>query len=408
MISLLLRALSLGSKFLLVIYLAKRLTPEDMGIYGLFTASVSYSLYLLGVDYYAFANREMMGRPESHWPLIMRDQAIFYCISYIVSFPLLCLIFITDLISWKYFSWFYLILTFEHLAQESNRLLIAIQKPLQAGVILFVRAGAWAYVIIFVMIKNPDARALTTVWAGWLLGVFLSLIISCFMFRSLDWASVKQTHPDWAWIRTGVTKALPFFFSTLALRGIYTLDKYFLKYFWGETAVGVYSFYSGVANIVQYFVDAAIIVNYYPKLVSSYMLGNIKEYRIYLRQMTFAILTAVVIIIGFLGLCIGPLLDYIAKPVYSAKISVFWILLLANGVVTISYIPHYALYAIGRDKDIITSTILSFFICMTLYFCLTPYWGGEGVSVAIFISVVFLLIYKQFSLQRTSGCLCKK
>lgn len=391
-----LRALTLGSKFLLVIYLAKRFSPDDMGNYGLFTASVNYSLYLIGVDFYTYANREMMGKTKSEWPLIIRDQAIFYGISYIVAFPLLLLIFITNLMNWKFFGWFYLVLTFEHLAQESHRLLVAIQKPLHAGLVSFVRAGAWTYAIIFLMIKSPGARTLSTVWAGWASGIFLSLAIACFMLRKLDWSSVRYTSPDWTWIKTGIKKSVPFFISTLALRGIYTLDRYFLKFFWGESAVGIYSFYSGLANIVQYIIDAAVVVNYYPKLVSSYRLGNIYEYRKNLKQMALAIVFSIIVITGTSGIFIWPLLNYVGKTVYSENIIVFWLLLSVNGVITLGYIPHYGLYAMGLDKYIVTGTLISFFVCMVLYSLMTPTWGAVGVGMSLLVSSFFILIYKSY------------
>lgn len=394
LINVVLRAVTLGSKFLLIIYLAKCLSPEKMGIYGLFTASINYSLYLLGLDYYTYANREILSRPKENWPIIIRDQAVFYCISYLTILPVLSLVFIYDVLSWKYFGWFYLILTLEHLAQESYRLLVVLKQPLKAGLVFFIRAGLWAYPIIFVMMKNPETRFLTTVWGGWASGIFLCLILSSFIFYRLDWSSIKRVPINWEWIKKGIKIALPFFFSTLALRGIYTFDRYFLKYYWGESAVGVYTFYSGIANVMQYFIDAAIVVIYYPKLVSSFKLGNINEYLIYLRQMTFAILFAVVIIIGCLCLCIWPFLNYIGKTAYSENITVFWILLAANGVITLGYIPHYALYAMGRDKEIVIATFLAFFICVMLYFFLIPYWGLGGAGMAMLISSVFIWLYK--------------
>jgi O-antigen/teichoic acid export membrane protein len=394
LISVGLRAVTLGSKFLLIIYLAKCLSPEKIGTYGLFTASVNYSIYILGLDYYTYANRETLSRQKEDWTVIIRDQAIFYFIAYVFALPILCLIFLINVLSWKYIGWFYLILTLEHLAQESYRLLVVLKQPLKAGLVLFVRTGLWAYAIIFIMMRNPEARVLTTVWGGWALGAFLCLIVSSFIFYRLDWASVKTVPPDWTWIRKGVKIAFPFFISTLALRGIYTFDRYFLKYYWGESTVGVYTFYFGIANVIQYFIDAAIVVIYYPKIVSSYRLGNIKNYLIYLRQMTFTIFFSVVIISGCLSLCIWPFLNYIGKTAYSENITVFWILLVVNVVITVGYIPHYALYAIGRDKDIVIGTIFAFFICMLLYSALCPHWGAIGVGIAMLITSSFIGLYK--------------
>ncbi len=52
--SLALRVLLLASKFILMIGMARYLSPEDLGIYGLLSVSIALALYLLGMDFYVY------------------------------------------------------------------------------------------------------------------------------------------------------------------------------------------------------------------------------------------------------------------------------------------------------------------------------------------------------------------
>ena len=47
-------------KFLLIFFLARILPPEELGTYGLFTATVGYALYFLGLDFYTYSGRAWM------------------------------------------------------------------------------------------------------------------------------------------------------------------------------------------------------------------------------------------------------------------------------------------------------------------------------------------------------------
>ena len=58
-----LRSLSLGSRFILLFVLARLLKPSDVGIYGLMTATIAFSVLVLGGDYYTYSQRELMAGP---------------------------------------------------------------------------------------------------------------------------------------------------------------------------------------------------------------------------------------------------------------------------------------------------------------------------------------------------------
>ena len=55
-----LRGLTLASRFLLSVLLARMLSPEEMGQYGLVTAVLAFALLALGLEFYSHMYREMV------------------------------------------------------------------------------------------------------------------------------------------------------------------------------------------------------------------------------------------------------------------------------------------------------------------------------------------------------------
>jgi len=135
-----LRGMTLGSKFVLIFILAKLLEPAEVGLYGLLTATIAYVMMAVGFDFYSYATRELINTDRKDWLALLRDQGVFFGITYAAVLPLCFLIFWFDFLPWTLAMWFFPLLVLEHIAQEFNRLLIAISEPLWASIVLFLRS----------------------------------------------------------------------------------------------------------------------------------------------------------------------------------------------------------------------------------------------------------------------------
>jgi len=389
-----LRGLTLASKFLLVVLLAKMLSPEQIGEYGLLTVTISYSLYLVGFDFYTYSTREIVSSSHSKWPQMIRDQLVFHLIMYAAIFPVLILIFTSEILDWKLIGWFYSLLVCEHISQESNRLLIALLRPVMASIVMFVRMGAWCYAVMWVMVSSTDFQNLNTVWAGWLAGSLLSVLLSGYALKSLPWKNIKGIPIQWSWITKGTKTASYFLAGTLALRGIFTLDRYILKFYCGIAEVGVYTFFMGIANAMQSFIDAGVIVFIYPKMVGAYRKNNIVEFKKELKKLSIGILASILVIFSGAAICIYPLLNYIGKNTYISNMPVFWMLMVAMSVWCVGMIPHYVLYAKGYDKKILNITWICFFIFLGCAYFLVKKYAALGIAFSMLIAFVCMLFLK--------------
>lgn len=392
--NMLLRGTTLASKFALVVYLAKILVPDQLGVYGIFTATISYALYLCGLDFYTYSQREMMSLPRVKWGKIVYNQFAFYGVLYLVIMPILLLIFAFGLLPWKVIGWFYLILILEHLSQELYRLLVVCEKITLAHVALFFRGGAWVFVVISIYRLKPELHGLTIIWAGWSIGVAISIIIGVVSLRCTIGPIFESCNIDWSWIRRGLKVAVQFLLGTLALRGLFTFDRYFLDLYAGKTAVGVYSFFISISNSLLAFVDAGVISKQYPRIVTAYRTNKIAEYRMHLRKLAIGIVLLFVIFSFGMVTLIQPVLNYIGRIEYFKYVTTLWVLLASIGVYCLGMVPHYALYARCADRAIAVASISSLviFLCSAIY--ITPRVGLTGMAISVFVGVGSLGILK--------------
>jgi O-antigen/teichoic acid export membrane protein len=386
-----LRGLTLASKFLLVISLSRALSAAEIGLYGLFVATINYCMYLIGLEFHTYATRELLSRPRFEWARMIRDQVCFYGLSYLVLVPGLLLVFGAGVLPWNLVGWFYLLIILEHFCQEGYRLLLALERPFVGGLVLFFRLGAWAYAVAGIFWFFPDKADLGLVWLGWALGGGLALILVLAGLSSLDWTDIKKHPIDWAWIKIGMKKAMPFILIALVSRAMFTADRYVLDFFEGRETVGVYTLFMGMAISLQSFIDSGVVAIYYPKIIRSVRLGNKDEAEIYTRNMARAIAGLIVLGLIIAGFLIRPVLAFIGKSIYIDHVSVFWVLLSSISLTCLSFVFHYKIFAMGLDRALVIISIAAFVIFVAVCLVLTPLYGIMGVCISHLVSQFVLL-----------------
>ncbi|GGK09203.1 lipopolysaccharide biosynthesis protein [Pseudomonas matsuisoli] len=397
-----LRGLTLLSKFALVFFLAGFLEPQDLGLYGLLAAGVGYSLYLLGFDFYIFTTRELIGTNRSSWGAILKAQCALSLVLYGIFMPLLMLVFFSGLLPWAVVGWFFLLLVLEHLAQELNRLLIAASEQIWASIVLFLRSGLWAILAVVVMWMAPERQSLETVLQWWAVGSALAVLTGftkVYGMRLGSW----DTSVDWGWIRKGLKVVIPFLVATLAVRALFTADRYVFEYLQGLQALGAYVLFAGMCSALLAFLDAAVFAFAYPKLIADWKAGQYDRFLTGMKSMAMQTSVVVTLFVFSSVLLLGSLLDWIGKTVYLEYEEVFYWLLAATVLYGVSMIPHYGLYAMGEDKPIIRSHIGSIFVFCICVFVLAEPLRALAVPVSLCVVFAALTIWKGGALLRQRG-----
>lgn len=390
-----LRGLTLASKFLLIFFLARFLEPGELGLYGLISATVGYSLYLLGFDFYTYSTREMLRTHRDRWGGLLKSQVAMTLVVYAVMFPVLSFLFITGLLPMSVVGWFFALLVIEHLAQELGRLLVAMSEPLHASLVLFFRSGLWAAGLTALMLWDTKFRMLEYVLGSWVVGGILAVFLG---FNKLRKKQIAGWHlqVDWNWIGRGLKVASALLVATLAIRSLFTIDRYWFESLVGVEVLGAYVLFVGICSALVSFLDAGVFAFIYPELISAHQARDHDRFRRGMRRLGKQTL---LLTTGFsltALLLIGPLIQWLGKPIFAEYAVLFPWLLFATGLYAIGMVPHFGLYAQGRDQSIIYSHIFG-----VLVFVLSAWVVSQGqklvaVPVGLCVSFGIILLWKSW------------
>ena len=395
--NLILRGISLVSKFFLMFVMARLLSPEELGIWGLMNLSISISIILVGLDFYHFNAREILAVESSQYVYYIKDQFVLHLSSYLFFLPLLSILFIVEILPWKYMLWFYLIFVFEHFSEELNRILVVLSKSAVANLSLFFRTGFWVYIIIYFLIEEPDLRELPTIWFGWVIGIILSIILACYALRKLPWNIIFEKSVDWGRIKKGISISLPLLVATLAFVTMQHLDRIFLKIYYSEAEVGVFTFFFNIANVAQVAIFTGVIMIIYPKLIESFQKKDFDQYKLSMRKMMKGIVLGLAILIIGELILIKPVLKLVNKEIFNDNLNIFYLMLVNTSLLAISYIPHYSLFVRKMDFSIIFSTLVALVVAVIANFILVPAYGMVGAAFSTMTGFAVILILKSIN-----------
>ena len=388
-----LRGLTLTSKFALVFFLAKFLQPDQLGLFGLLAATIGYAIYVVGFEFYTYSTREMIGADARVRLGRIRDQAAFHGVAYAVSLPLLLAVFWQGWLPWSYFFWLLVLLVLEHVAQELNRILVAVSQPLAASLVLFLRSGAWCWVAVAAMWAAPQARSLHFVLAAWMVGATLACALALGRVLRFDRAAASRPI-DWRWIGKGLKVATPLLLASLSIRGIFTIDRYWVENIAGLSALGAYVLFIGMATAVLSFLDAGVIDFLYPRLVAAARARDDTAFQQGMATLQRHVIVVTASLVLACWLLSEPLLRWLDKPVYLDNLHVLKWLLLAIAIHAISLIPHVGLYARGRDRALVFSQLAGFAVFLAA--ALASGAGDRLMAVARALCLAFsvMLVWK--------------
>ncbi len=387
------RGISVLAKFVFTVLFFKY-SEAAFGLYSLVATTIILLVFVLGLDFYSYANRAVL-EPASNPQKIIFNQFGLYFILYLFLAPLIYLIFKFENFDTNYLFLFYLVLITEHLNTEFYRLLFVFKKPLAANINLFLRNGLWViiasgYIFIY---QKIDIRTVLQLWlSGNVIALIYALIISFNKRKKIDFNNFKW---DKKWISTGILISLPYILSTVSFKIIEFSDRYMIDYFMDKKAVGIYSFFANMANVLNIVLFTMVISVLYPLLVENIMQNKQDEFQKTFRQFKKEILLYGFGMILILAIALPVILMFINKDFYLKDYPVFILLLAANYLLNISFIYHFVIYAYKKDLKILKATFAGAIINIVFNLILIPVAGIGGAAVATFLSFAVILSIKK-------------
>ena len=394
---LILRGLTLGSRFLLSLLLARMLSASEMGEYGLITAVLALALLALGLEFYSYMYREMVPASPERRAQIIADQLALGGISLVVVACLSAFAAVAGFFPARLVPWFLVILTTEHLSLEATRFLIITSRPVRAYIGVFLRGGIWVYALAALMFAIPSTRTLQMVLVWWALGGAASLVFAATVLSDLPWHRLRRRRPDWTWILVGLRTALPFMLTAGGALVISYVDRFVIDEFVGRSALGIYTFYSTIL-IGLLSLGGSMSHQFLPRVIAGYAADR-DAYRVALRAFFGSMLGLASIATLTSGLLMAPMLAALGLTAYGASVGVFYAMLPGIFLRMLADVPSYALYAARRDGSLLCCNLGSAAVSTVLNLVLVPRLGiygaalaGGVASAALFFSLAALAV----------------
>ena len=392
-ISIFVRLFSIGTKFLLLIYLAKILTIEDYGQFQLILYITLIGIYLFGMEYYNISNREYVKNSNiiyEHISFIITILPIMIIILYLIS----SIVFKVSILSFFFLSTVVFIAFFEYVSQEVFRYLIISQNITKANVLLFLKSFI---LILFIIIYNQFYKVIS-----------LNILITLFLFSnfiifliSIKWLFkniAKGISLNLSLLNIGKIKDIfvsiyPFIFSTLILKGVEFGDKLILNHYFGSSIIGIYGLLYSIASILTVLVVSGFYLIFLPKLIKIRH-DNIIQFKGMFIQ--FALYTICATIIGAIILYFGQNLIYniIGKTIYFQYSEQLLFLIISFTFLNLSLIANMLIYIEKLDKYNLNISIIVFITYILLNLYLIPLYSINGAIISLVSANVLNFILK--------------
>lgn len=383
----------MGSRFVLLLVLARVLPPAELGLFGLFLAAIAFGVLVLGADYYTYSQRELLSEPRQRWSFVLQHQGIALAVIYLLVVAPLALAFDFELLPNRYVAWFIPLLVLEHLGQEFVRILIAMRRPIGASAMLFLRVGAWVWVLLAVMWFAPETRTLEAVLLAWGIGAGSALIGGALIVAK-EAAPWRGWPVDLAWLIKGFRIAGLYLVASLCFKALLTADRYLVDFLVGPDLLGVYVLYSGIAMAVVNFMDPAVFAFLYPRLVGAYRTGDLASYRKVRTELWWSTAGVSLGLAILIGLAAPTFLHWTGREIYLVHEPLLWLLLGVAVVYSMGMVPHYELYARGADRSIViahVSALIVFGFCVAF---LSKYMPLEATAFGLLCAFTWMGLAK--------------
>ena len=392
--SLLLRGISLGAKFLLLVIMGRFLPLDDIGRYGLVVATVNILSRLAGAEFYTFTNRALVTAEEpERWPIV-NGLALLVGVGLIISAPVCWLLtrFMDLGIRWLLLVG---ILVANQVGAEAARILVAVGQPVRSYLVSALVNGVWPLMLIALWAVVPGTGTLGSIWIAWMAGAAVGSAWGVAeVLRSIR-APYHAGTPGAAWVREGLRTAGFFLAAAAGLRAIEFADRFIVHFFLGTAAVGVYTYYASFSKLTFELPSAMVLVPMFPEMVSVMQRGPRERARRTLGRLTrrSVALSMASIPVLFVGLWVATrLLD---RPEIWTSPSAYAFLLLGGVAFAASQGGHHALYGVGRDRELMWITVSAAAVNLILGCALTPLVGMPGAAVGTLAAMVVLLLAKE-------------
>lgn len=381
--------MSFVARFGLWAALLRALSPDDVGRYGLVTASAQLGIVILGLEYYNATTRMLPVASTAVRAALLREQMLLHGATYALVTTATLVAAAAGFPALPFAPLVIGLFVLEHFSHELSRLLIAVGHPLAANVAVFLRTGLWPLLITVWVVGAGQAVTLSAVLITWATAGLVAAAFSFVLLRHSFQAPEKPVELQLRRVYAGLQSAVPFALSAACVVLANQAPRYFLGLSGQLAAAGTFAFLSATVLSLEGLVQAAFVSHHLPDLLRSEAHrsadgGNVRQRMTRGIVLTTSIGTALLIPAIMVIARFTERSDITANPAVPA-------LLLMGGFLSTGSLPwHYRLYSAHRDRTILQIHAIWFLSAIAGYWLLVPMFGLLGAALAYALSTVAL------------------
>lgn len=391
-----LRVALLLLKFAFLIYLAKISSISNVGYFTLISSTLALLIFILGFEVHSVLCRKI----ASEVSLAKRGEILkaHLNIAFVISFVSLILwAFIYGFEFFELPSWYshklIFLLIVELFVQEIGRYLLMVERPIIANLVQLIRGAIWMIPVMFIMPSTPILGHMTLIIDYWFLGSCISLILALYGIRST--VTIVGLF-DFKGLLFIVWESKVFWVVAVFTQVQLHLDKFIMGGVLGSEKVGVYSFYQGLTNAIQTFIQVAVISILLPKLLRKFSEGDMVGFNATVTEMYKKTIIFLIPLLISVVVILQPLLRITSKEELSDYYLIFFIHLVWSVIISISFIPHMILYAMKKDMVLMLAVILNTLFYIVICYFFTAYWGIYGTAISGLLLAMLTFLTKYF------------
>lgn len=392
------RAISILSKFFLITFLIKVLSLEEYGTFQLITYIMLISIYIYGLEFYMYSNREVAKDINSYQTI--NKHINFFITLFPFTFFMQLLFFYLflphNIWSLQIVLFLFMINLSEYFSQEVYRYLIALKEIRKANFLLITKSLLF---LMFISIYFKLTNQLTLIWIIYLMLasyiVVFTLSLYFFIQKILKRKRVILKTLSVEEIKKIFKLLSPFIILMIFMKGLEFSDKFLINYFHGLEAVGIYSFLFSIAMLIHIFVVSGFYIIYLPSLIQKYenknKLFHVEFYKLSILIGIFTIILSISIVFT-----IHPLLELLEKTEIYEHIDTLYLLLIALIFLNFSLLPNLLLYITHQEKSLMVISGMTFIINIFFNLILLQVMEIKGAAIALIITYMINLIFKSY------------
>jgi len=372
--------------FLIVVYLARILGPENFGKIGWARGILTFFMLIPNLGLVTLGVREV-ARNKDDINIYAGNIIALRLVLAFFSFGLL-LIFVSLIhkpIQIKYLITFYGFILFSY-ALSIGWLFQGIERMEFIGIskisMMFFYAAS-----IFILVKNPGQLLLIP--CLWFLGNFISVVFLMYIFvKKFGKISLKFNFSFW---KSLLKRALPMGAASMMIPIYYNFDIVMLGFIKGEKVVGLYSAAYRIILFIWTFIP--IFVNVIFPSMSRYYKDSEKKLQTLIISST-KLLSVVALPLGVGGMILTrPIMGFLYGEEFSGGVIAFQILIWSVVIICIRCIYEHSFLACNKEKRYLFGVIWGALTNIVLNLILIPRFGLKGAAVATVIGNLVLSGY---------------